>query len=130
MMQYSLLDRRPEENCLDLLAQSKISVITRGTLAKGLLAGKPVQSYLTHDQALVKKAANQIFELGRKTNRSEAQIAAAFVLNHTTVASAVIGFRTIDQLNAFSSHVDLNLSHEEYDQLNIAIETAKYEAHR
>lgn len=37
MMQYSLLDRRPEEAMLELLGTHDISVITRGTLAKGLL---------------------------------------------------------------------------------------------
>src|SRR5690554_2392328 len=41
MMQYSLLDRRPEEECLDLLHDTGISVITRGSLAKGMLINKP-----------------------------------------------------------------------------------------
>ncbi|HCI69569.1 MAG TPA: oxidoreductase, partial [Balneola sp.] len=46
MMQYSLLDRRPEEECLDMLNKSDISVITRGTLAKGMLIDKPAKEYL------------------------------------------------------------------------------------
>lgn len=41
MMQYSLLDRRPEE-WLPILEENGISVIARGPLAKGLLTEKPV----------------------------------------------------------------------------------------
>ena len=41
MMQYSVLDRRPEEQALPLLGGRGISVIVRGPVAKGLLAGKP-----------------------------------------------------------------------------------------
>src|SRR5215216_5035972 len=41
MMQYSLLDRRPEETCLPLLQQHGIAVVTRGSVAQGLLVDKP-----------------------------------------------------------------------------------------
>src|ERR1700754_1215524 len=46
MMQYSLLDRRPEESCLQLLKDAGIGVLARGVLAKGLLAGKPAAPFL------------------------------------------------------------------------------------
>ncbi|MBA4146169.1 MAG: oxidoreductase, partial [Cytophaga sp.] len=46
MMQYSLLDRRPEESCLGLLAENKTSVLVRGSLAQGLLIDKPAAPYL------------------------------------------------------------------------------------
>ena len=38
MMQYSLLDRRPEETVLDLLGQNGVGVIVRGPVAKGILS--------------------------------------------------------------------------------------------
>ncbi len=38
MMQYSILDRRPEEEVLPLLQENGISVVTRGSIAKGLLS--------------------------------------------------------------------------------------------
>ena len=42
MMQYSLLDRRPEEEALELLRARGIAVIARGPVAKGLArAGWP-----------------------------------------------------------------------------------------
>ena len=40
MMQYSLLDRRPEEEMLSLLKENQIGVLARGTVAKGLLVSK------------------------------------------------------------------------------------------
>jgi aryl-alcohol dehydrogenase-like predicted oxidoreductase len=40
MLQYSLLDRRPEESVLPLLQSKGISVMARGALAQGMLAGK------------------------------------------------------------------------------------------
>ncbi len=40
MMQYSILDRRPEEEVLPLLNKHGISVVTRGPLAKGLLSNR------------------------------------------------------------------------------------------
>ena len=39
-MQYSLLDRRPEE-WFSLLEEQSISVVARGPLAKGLLTENP-----------------------------------------------------------------------------------------
>src|SRR6185437_6905893 len=38
MMQYSLLDRRPEEAALPLLSEKNISVVSSGALAQGLLS--------------------------------------------------------------------------------------------
>ncbi len=43
MMQYNLLDRRPEEEVLDLLNENSISVLARGPLAKGMLSGRAEQ---------------------------------------------------------------------------------------
>lgn len=54
MMQYSLLDRRPEEEYLDMLHEANISVITRGTLAKGMLIDKAAKNYLEYSEKEVK----------------------------------------------------------------------------
>ncbi|MEZ4608091.1 MAG: aldo/keto reductase [Deinococcales bacterium] len=45
MMQYSLLDRRPEE-LFPLIAEKNVSVIVRGGVAKGLLVDKAPKDYL------------------------------------------------------------------------------------
>lgn len=46
MIQYSLLDRRPEESVLKLLSKNDVGVMVRGGLAGGLLAGKDSSNYL------------------------------------------------------------------------------------
>lgn len=97
MMQYSLLDRRPEESCLPLLQQHNIGVLTRGSLAKGLLVNKPSASYLDYDEAAVQKAAAAIQSLSGP-QRSAAQTAIQFVLQHTAVQSAVAGISNAQQL--------------------------------
>ena len=49
MMQYSLLDRRPEESCLQLLQGHNIGVLVRGSVAGGLLVNKPAKPYLNYN---------------------------------------------------------------------------------
>src|SRR6476660_3673656 len=57
MMQFSLLDRRPLEESLALLKQHSIGILARGTVAGGLLTGKPAISYLGYSPEEVMKAA-------------------------------------------------------------------------
>jgi aryl-alcohol dehydrogenase-like predicted oxidoreductase len=95
MMQYSLLDRRPEEAALSLLHDANISVISRGTLAKGLLIDKPSNPYLgcAEDQVhLVQQALRDV--------ENPITASTQFVLEHPAVASAVLGIRTNEQLTA------------------------------
>ena len=56
MMQYSLLDRRPEETCLPLLQRHNIGVLARGSVASGLLVNKPAKRYLNYNDNEVQKA--------------------------------------------------------------------------
>ncbi len=91
MMQYSLLDRRPEEGSLDLLHKNNISVVVRGALAQGLLAGKPAKQYLDLNKEEVEKITASINHSSRE--------AINYVFKHPAVASAVIGIRTKEQLN-------------------------------
>jgi aryl-alcohol dehydrogenase-like predicted oxidoreductase len=97
MMQYSLLDRRPEESCLDLLKDHDIGVLARGSLAKGLLAGKPPAEFLDYSPAEVAAAAQAIRTISGD-HHSPAQTALRFVLQHPAITSAVVGLRTTGQL--------------------------------
>jgi aryl-alcohol dehydrogenase-like predicted oxidoreductase len=97
MMQYSLLDRRPEESCLDLLSQNGIGVLARGGLAKGLLVGKPPAAYLNYSAEEVEKAAAAI-RSASGSQRSPSQTAIGFVLQNPAIASAVAGMSTIAQM--------------------------------
>lgn len=127
MMQYSLLDRRPEESCLQLLEEKSISVITRGTLAKGLLAGKAAQEYLGYSVAEVAKVQHTLQELPGKASHH----ATNYVLKAPAIASAVIGFRTLEQLEDLTSNFSTDqLSGADRSHLGSILEPNKYTAHR
>jgi aryl-alcohol dehydrogenase-like predicted oxidoreductase len=97
MMQYSLLDRRPEESMLPLLDQEHVGVLVRGAIAKGLLAGKPAEAYFSYNEEEITSAARAIASLSNK-ERTPAQTALRFVLENPVVSSAVVGIRTLPQL--------------------------------
>ncbi len=97
MMQYSLLDRRPEEAMLSLLEEHKISVMARGALAQGILIDKPAREYLSQspeEMAVVKEEMDRLQAAGY----DKANLALQYVLNRSAVTSAVIGFGTSMQL--------------------------------
>ena len=98
MMQYSLLDRRPEESIIPLLLQNNIGVLARGTIAGGLLAGKTIKPYLNYGQIEVELAANAI-KIAVADNNSIAAAAIDFALSNTGVTSAVVGIRKMEQLS-------------------------------
>ncbi len=130
MMQYSLLDRRPEETCFDLLEKNKISVVTRGSVAQGLLVDKPAKPYLNYTEKEVVKAAQAIQQVAG-LDRSNAQLALQFALAPKVVSSAVVGIRTVKQLVDVVGSLDVvQLSGEELDLLRNAIIPNQYEQHR
>jgi aryl-alcohol dehydrogenase-like predicted oxidoreductase len=128
MMQYSLLDRRPEEHCLSLLRDNEISVLARGSLAQGLLINKPAKDYLGHSAEEVK--------LVQKTIRSSSQrapfeTAIQFSLYHPAVASVVVGIRNEAQLREAVKAMEREpLTETEYKQVSELIPAGKYEQHR
>lgn len=130
MMQYSLLDRRPEESCLSLLQQHNIGVLARGSLAKGLLAGKAAAAYLNYNEEEVGKAAAAIAQIAGP-HSTAAQTALQYVLAQPAVSSAVAGIRTINQLqNLLTVSSAPRLSANEMLQLQQAIPANYYQQHR
>jgi len=130
MMQYSLLDRRPEETILELLQQHKIGVLARGGLAQGLLANKPAKPYLGYTLEGVSKAAAAVQAVA-VTKRKAAEIAVQFVLKNPAVSAAVMGIRTEEQLADALTFADAKpLSTEEIKTLQAVLPANKYEQHR
>lgn len=107
MMQYSLLDRRPEE-WFNAIEEAGASVVTRGTIAKGLLSYEwkdrmkedGYLDYTYHDLTTTLNALEQHYG-----NLQAAAI--AFNLNHTAVASTVIGASSDEQLRTTLSAYEL-----------------------
>ncbi|MEX8546581.1 MAG: aldo/keto reductase [Mucilaginibacter sp.] len=130
MMQYSLLDRRPEETCFDLLEKNQISVVTRGSVAQGLLVDKPAKPYLDYTEKEVLKTVSAIQQVADGI-KSKAQVALQFALAPKVVASAVVGIRTVAQLEDAVATLDvLGLTQQELDYLRNAIQAKRYEQHR
>jgi aryl-alcohol dehydrogenase-like predicted oxidoreductase len=130
MMQYSLLDRRPEETCLQLLKENDIGVLSRGALAQGLLVNKPAKEYLEHSPQAVSKAAAAIQSITNQ-NRTAAQSAMEFVLHHPAITSAVIGIRTMEQLEEVAGATKAPaLSQQEYETLSQSVPALTYTQHR
>jgi aryl-alcohol dehydrogenase-like predicted oxidoreductase len=130
MMQYSVLDRRPEETCLSLLQQHNIGVLARGPLAQGLLVDKPAKSYLNYKAEEVQQAAAAVHALSN-AQRNAAQTAIRFVLQHPAVTAAVPGIRTMQQLEEVMQALDAPmLTTDDMRVLQEAIPVNYYEQHR
>jgi len=130
MMQYSLLDRRPEESAFNLLTDNNIGVLVRGSLAQGLLAGKPAKAYLNYSPEEVSTAAQAIQKLAGNY-RTAAEVATHFVLIHPAITTAVLGIRTSEQLNqALAISQNQALTPAETEQLRQTLLPNTYEQHR
>lgn len=90
MMQYSLLDRRPEETIFELLQKNNIGVLARGSLAQGVLVDKPARDYLDHPLAEVQKLKDAISQLGSGAS-VQMTTALQFVLSNPAISTAVVG---------------------------------------
>ncbi|MGE7544140.1 MULTISPECIES: aldo/keto reductase [Sporosarcina] len=131
MMQYSLLDRRPEEY-FPMIEQHGASVITRGTIAKGLLTdegnarAEKMNGFASYSETDLQKTVQALSE--KTTDLHAAAI--AFALKQSAVASALIGARTPEQLqqtlNAYETVIDPQL----LDELTRATAQHRYEQHR
>jgi aryl-alcohol dehydrogenase-like predicted oxidoreductase len=130
MMQYSLLDRRPEEEMLPLLKENEIGALARGSIAKGLLISKPAEHYLNYSEEEVAMAAKEIRDLSSE-ERSVESIAIHYVLSNPAITSAVIGIRTLMQFKHAVASINSNtITETEKNNLSNAIPINFYSEHR
>ena len=132
MMQYSLLDHRPEETLLDLLNEHRISVICRGAIAQGLLLGKKASTYLQYTDGEVAKAAKAVEKVANELGVTDLDVALGYVWAHPAVATAALGIRTAVQLNEAIQVLRRArpLPEGQRSVLRNAIRPFSYEAHR
>ncbi|MGM0852959.1 MAG: aldo/keto reductase [Bacillota bacterium] len=138
MMQYSLLDRRPEE-WMELLDDHKVSIVARGPLAKGLLSEKMLSKasskmkengYLDYSYEELKETIGSIHEkMG--DHRTMNELALQYNLAHDSVAGVIPGASSIQQLQENIAAVNSpSLSGEELDTLKKLTKLSRYEQHR
>jgi len=122
MVQYSLLDRRPEEEILGKAHQAGLGVLVRGAVAGGLLAGKAAVGYLGLTEAEVRGAAGAL---------PTASAAIRFVLGHPAVTTVVAGASTVEQVETNAAAADLPpLSEAELGALRASVRVLQYTSHR
>lgn len=98
MMQYSILDNRPEPY-FPLFEQSNVSVIARGVLAQGVLVNKKAKCYLDYKEDEVANIQGQLKAYSQIHHLNEIILPLAYVLQQKEVSSALIGTRTVHQLD-------------------------------
>ncbi len=134
MMQYSILDRRPEEEILSLLHENRVSVIARGPVARGYLSDRTLKSgaadYLDY-------SSNEILELVKKLrglagdDRSIAHVALRYPLAHPAVATVIPGASHLDQLIHNIQAADLpEITDDEIELIRSWSKANKYDLHR
>lgn len=130
MMQYSLADRRPEENIFGLLQENNIGVLARGSLAQGLLINKPAKEYLGHTQEAIAAAA-QLVQGIAVTNQTAAQTALLYVLQQPAITAAVVGISKMEQLKEIAATTNKEkLTAEAMALLQEVLPAKYYEQHR
>ena len=99
MMQYSALDRRPEE-WFDFITQQGASVVSRGTVAKGLLTNEWAKRLQKHDGYLSYSQQQLTDTLGHIADAYPDVLSAAIGYNlaHPAVASTIVGASSVAQL--------------------------------
>ncbi|MDQ0427638.1 aryl-alcohol dehydrogenase-like predicted oxidoreductase [Planomicrobium stackebrandtii] len=131
MMQYSLLDRRPEE-LLDRIGQAGKSVVTRGSLAKGLLTGEGLQraakmnGYLSYGDLELKTVLENLLAVHDNLHA----VALHSVLEHDTISSVVAGASSADQIKATIDAYNTPVSAEQITQAKKLTRQDIYQEHR
>lgn len=129
MMQYSLLDRRPENEMLSLLLENKIGVLARGSVAQGLLVNKAPKPYLNYTEEEISKVSKAVGLLSSQS-RTKAMLAIQYVLHHPAITSAVVGIRTLEQLQDAVAAVEIpRLQPDEINSLISLLSSNQYTDH-
>lgn len=130
MMQYNLLDRRPEV-VFPMLAGKNISVISRGALTQGLLIDKPVKDYLQLTSGEVGRAQRVVEKIAAALGIGKSHLLLAYVLSHPVVDVAAVGIHTLAQLNDLNEVIKhpVRLSETDRAALEQGIRRLAYKEH-
>lgn len=131
MMQYSLLDRRPEE-LLDIIHQSGRSVVTRGTLAKGLLTAEGMEranktgGYLNYESDELKNTLQKLMS----THNNLHALSLHSVLQHKAIGSVVTGASSPEQIKSTIKAYETTVTQDQIEQAKAITRQDVYKEHR
>ena len=136
-LDYSLVNRKPEDELLPYCQQQNLGVIVRGPLAQGVASGKYSAEDTFDDQVRSgwnegkrrQRFIEQVQMMDKlrflgNDQRTMAQAALQFVLAHPAVSVAIPGAKSPDQVRANAAAADGGLSDDEYQQAQQITATA------
>lgn len=133
MMQYSIFDRRPEEEVFSYLKKNKVSILARGPVAKGLLTDRSAtiqKDYLDYSVDELK----QVIPLLREKvacGRPLTEVALKYCLHDDVVASVVAGASRVEQLqHNVEAITSTSLTEKEIQEIRSITKASIYEQHR
>ncbi|WP_251551271.1 aldo/keto reductase [Neobacillus muris] len=135
MMQYSMLDRRPEEEALPLLEEHGISVVTRGPVAKGLLSDMLLEKaadagYLDYSLQDLQEILPLLKEK-LAAQRPFTEVALHYNLANPAVASIVAGASSPNQVKQNAAAVNSKpLTEDEIAVIKKLTKANTYKEHR
>ena len=129
---YSMINRWIEKDLIKTLKKLGMGCIAFSPLAQGMLSEKylkliPKKSRAAENSSLDKKMITKTYlfkisnlsKIAKKRGQTLSQMALAWVLRHPTMTSALIGARTIKQLDeCLDSLKNLKFSKSELNQIN------------
>ena len=130
---YSMINRWIEKDLLNTLKKLGIGCIAFSPLAQGMLSGKylksiPEVSRISDNSSLDKKMITKSYlfkikeltKIAKKRGQSLPQMALSWVLRHQTMTSALIGARTVKQLDeCLDSQKNLVFTKKELKKIDI-----------
>ncbi|MBZ5202316.1 aldo/keto reductase [Planomicrobium chinense] len=131
MMQYSLLDRRPEEYLEEIHAAGR-SVVTRGSLAKGLLTNQGLEranqtgSYMAYGEGELTHTVQQLMDIHPNLHA----LSLHSVLQQPAVASVVAGASSPSQIQETLKAYETAVSVEQIEQARSLTKQGRYQEHR
>jgi aryl-alcohol dehydrogenase-like predicted oxidoreductase len=135
MVQYSVLDRRPEEEILETARRAGIGVLVRGAVAGGLLAGRPPEGKPPAEYlglaASEARAAQEALRAISGSDKEMAQTAIRFALSHPAVTAVAAGASSVAQVEANVAAADRPpLSEADQRALRDSVRQLRYTSHR
>jgi len=129
---YSLLNRTFEINLSEVSLRENVGLLAYSPLAFGMLSGKYLNgqmpegsrlklfpSYSRYSNSQSHSVTQKYLELARKNDLSLAQMSLAFVNQQPFVTSNIIGATTMDQLKENIASINIELSEEILNEIDV-----------
>jgi aryl-alcohol dehydrogenase-like predicted oxidoreductase len=125
---YSILNRGIEREVLPVAQQYGMGILAWGPLGQGMLTGR-VRRGLENDVTRAKifaafsderrlDAVEQLVLLAEEAGLSMPHLAMAFAISHPGVSTALLGARTMEQLDGLLAGIDVVLSDDVLDRID------------